>query len=345
MKTSAIEVWALKVLDALARGAPVEDSRVELKKEWPQDASRAARQLAALANAARLEPVLWLVGVDEKGGVAGAPYTELSNWFSSVAAHFDSVVPDMRSLNVIWKDQSVAALCFDTTRAPYLVRNGAFGKVSGDGVSWEIPWREAGSTRTARRNEILLMLSAAQRLPKIDLLSCEMLLVKEAKDGKEEQSLTITGELYFVPKDETLLVFPFHKTLVDVELDSRPLGSAASLNLEPAPRKRGDSEVLRMLRTFRDRSPAPTVNVATAHEVIEGTHDEILLRGPGKVKLRTEYPVPNGALNEAASPTLVLTLVEIVSEQSVILRAPFPKPVLRPHGCVWSLHPSPPDAL
>jgi hypothetical protein len=82
MRAHEIESWALATIDRVVRNQPVEDSRVELKAEWPRDPSRAARRLAGHANAARQEPILWLIGVDEGArSVPGADYANLAFWW------------------------------------------------------------------------------------------------------------------------------------------------------------------------------------------------------------------------------------------------------------------------
>jgi hypothetical protein len=67
MRKHEIESWALSVIDRVRSGAANEDSRVELKREWIAP-DRAARRLAAHANSALGEPILWLIGVDQKSG-------------------------------------------------------------------------------------------------------------------------------------------------------------------------------------------------------------------------------------------------------------------------------------
>lgn len=64
MRQSDIEYWALSIIDRVKSKQPIEDSRVELKASWP-DPKKAARRLAGHANAARGEPILWLVGIND----------------------------------------------------------------------------------------------------------------------------------------------------------------------------------------------------------------------------------------------------------------------------------------
>jgi len=68
MKSIELESWAFRVLEQAEKRMPAEDSTVEVKSEWP-DPTKTARRLAGHANASRGEPILWLIGVDEKQGL------------------------------------------------------------------------------------------------------------------------------------------------------------------------------------------------------------------------------------------------------------------------------------
>src|SRR5579859_5952769 len=75
-------------------------------------------------NAARGETILWAIGADEKQGlITGANYQDLANWFPQVKACFEIEVPALQDLNVLYKGRTVAALCFDSSRFPYVVKN------------------------------------------------------------------------------------------------------------------------------------------------------------------------------------------------------------------------------
>src|SRR6266404_5325723 len=155
MRAVEIESWALRILDTVQNQRRVEDSKVELKMIWP-DPAKTARQLAAHANAARGENILWLIGVEETSGIVGANFQELSNWFSQIKSGFENEYPALQDLNVQYKGKSVAALCFDTSRFPYVVKNQSFDSSGGGPVKFEVPWREGTSTRTATRSELVL---------------------------------------------------------------------------------------------------------------------------------------------------------------------------------------------
>ena len=153
MKPHEIENWVLSIIDSVKSGKPVEDSRVELKSEWITP-EKAARQIAGHANAARGSQILWIIGVDEKKGevVGVSSDEEFSSWCKSVESRFENIYPSYIHLNITTvEDKVVVAMLFDTDRAPYVVKNPAFGK-SKDSVELEVAWREGTSTRSANRS-------------------------------------------------------------------------------------------------------------------------------------------------------------------------------------------------
>jgi hypothetical protein len=165
VRNSEIERWTLEIIRRVENLQPVEDSRVELKRQWPTDHSRAARRLAGHANAARGEHVLWVIGIDEQAGVVGADYQEASDWLSRLMSNFNQLSPRVYHLNVPTNSgQTVVALVFETTRAPFIVRNPHFGSRSDDPISLEVPWRQGTEIRSATRADLLLLLSDASSL-------------------------------------------------------------------------------------------------------------------------------------------------------------------------------------
>ena len=87
------EHWALRVLNALDARTFGEDALVELKRDWPRDAYRAARRIAGHANAARGREVLWIIGVDEQAGIVGAEASDMASWMPQVWQHFERSTP------------------------------------------------------------------------------------------------------------------------------------------------------------------------------------------------------------------------------------------------------------
>src|SRR5262249_59576895 len=111
MTSQEIEVWTRQIVAAALSGQATEDARVELKAEWI-DPQKAARGLAAHANAAGGSSILWIIGVNEKERTLTDPAsTEKADWIASVASFFDGYPPTLvRDVNMIVKGKSVIAL-------------------------------------------------------------------------------------------------------------------------------------------------------------------------------------------------------------------------------------------
>lgn len=211
MRSPEIEAWALNVIERVKNKQPIEDSRVELKSDWPHDASKTARRIAAHANAARGEPILWLIGVGEES-VTGVAQIEIAEWYGAIKSWFDGVAPDLTDLNLAIASKAVAALLFQTSRAPFVVRNPAFGKPEGGPVEFEVPWREHTAVRTAGRNELLRLLLPVGKLPLVELLGAKLVLGTIVTDSLEQlYCWTLDMRLYMVPQSDAQVVIPFHK--------------------------------------------------------------------------------------------------------------------------------------
>ncbi|HUT60875.1 MAG TPA: hypothetical protein VNA25_23760, partial [Phycisphaerae bacterium] len=138
MRRHELLAWAKRIVDSAKSGQPLEDSFVELKAELPKNMDRAARQLAAQANVANGENVLWLVGMQENGTICGCKRHEAACWYPRLHKRFDGVYPRLlKCLNVPCGRRTLVALLFVTSDSPYLVNRP-------DGFR-EIPWREANA--------------------------------------------------------------------------------------------------------------------------------------------------------------------------------------------------------
>lgn len=200
MRRYELEGWANKAVDCASSGRPVEDSFVELKAELPTDLDRAARQLAGHANAAAGEDILWLIGIREDGFIQGAKRDEVSRWYSSVKKHFDGIYPGMQCFNVARAGKTVVALRFSTGDSPYIVNRAV-------GIR-EIPWREANSTRSAKRDEILRLLHETVQLPSADFRGGE-LEARQLRDFVTWQ-FKFGAEFYLIPRNIKPITIPVH---------------------------------------------------------------------------------------------------------------------------------------
>jgi len=165
------------------RGQGDEDSFVELKRELPKDHKKAARQIAAICNAARGNEVVWVVDIDERtGDIIGATETDLEAWWPQVEKHFDELPPEMSDIIVPSgpEGQVLLGLFFTTDRPPYVVKTGVAT------AEREVPWREGNRTRSARRNEILRMLLPATKMPRLEIREVELSCQYRARSATEE---------------------------------------------------------------------------------------------------------------------------------------------------------------
>ena len=169
MAKADLEYLALQAIDVARKGNVPEDNRVELKREWPAPPPAAARRLAALANAARGEDVVIVVGIDEKTGDAYPVVGEAAEWWSGLRAWFDGEVPTLTA----WRTTEALLLGFDTTGGPYVVRTRQEHGVKGQ-PTHEVPWREGNETISARRRHLVQLLVPTVRVPDVEVLSGEL---------------------------------------------------------------------------------------------------------------------------------------------------------------------------
>jgi len=216
MRANDIENWALDIIERVVSQQPVEDSRVELKSEWPKEHHKAARQIAGHANAARGEPILWLIGIDEKEAtVTGADYTEISNWKQSIEACFNELAPTLVHINVPYKGKTVVALLWETDRRPFLVKN-----PKGGPISLEVPWRDAASTRTATRMDLLRLLYPVSKIPSFEIIKGYLKISNGERDSVGQMLCRggLSLDVYIIPGSTERVVIPYHKCEAKVKL-------------------------------------------------------------------------------------------------------------------------------
>jgi hypothetical protein len=218
MRPAELETRVHDILDRVERGDPLEDSLVECKAEWPVSDEKTARRLAAHANAARGEHILWLFGVDEKGRrVPGVSTTEFSDWFAGLKKSFDEAWapnPEL-NINVPRNGVIVVAVLFETSRGPYLVTNPKGGQ-----IQFEVPWREGNSTRTARRRDLLRLLVPLQKVPELELISASLNARKrvEGQHGPWEIRFDLGLGLYILTRDSSRISIPGHRSTFSLDL-------------------------------------------------------------------------------------------------------------------------------
>jgi len=212
-----LEYLALQAIDVARRGQVPEDNRVELKREWPGPPPAAARRLAALANAARGEDVVIVVGIDEKTGEARPVVGEAAEWWGGLRTWFDGEVPSMTA----WRTTEALLLGFDTTGGPYVVKTRQEQGVKGQ-PTHEVPWREGNETISARRRHLVQLLIPAVRVPDVEVLSGEL----RVDPTKQLPNWNATGKLsvFIAPHTRDRLAYLARRGRLKIE-------TSASLDL------------------------------------------------------------------------------------------------------------------
>ena len=216
MRTEQLEAWVLQLVDQASNGSKIEDSRVELKADWPEP-QKAARRIAGHANAAGTDFILWVIGLDERQGVVAVTPTDLAEWLPKVEAWFERISPRLTDL-VIPTGPSIAvtALLFDVSRRPFVVRNPAAGTPGGGPVSLEVPWREGTRIESARRDQLLRLLVPRLQLPDVEILNVGVSVTKRDSENKGEQLCwSFDFSLYVTPRSDEMVVFPVHKASIN----------------------------------------------------------------------------------------------------------------------------------
>lgn len=294
MKSQILEARVLNIVETVLSGARVEDSRVELKADWPTDMGKSARQIAGLANAGAGDDVLWIVGVDEERGAITIPRSvELQEWWGQVARRFSEVSPELQSLVVpLPGGGTVTVLRFETTRAPYLVTTNGHG-----GVEREVPWREGNSTRSARRSELLRTVVGEARVPQFELIEAwvEFENVVEHPDGWDKGQkdpegriplLRISGRVRAFVEGADAVVLPEHKWTADLAAADL----VAMLNLTVTGPRQSVGSTMSGMSKFENRGVIEYVPGSGLH-----------VRGSDTIVVMVRGTADVGHLEEAAS--------------------------------------------
>ncbi len=277
MRPIDLEAIALRLVDAVRSGQPSEDATIELKAEWPSDANRTARQLAGHCNAVPGGIVKWIIGLDEERGPVGVVANEWSDWWRGIQAEFDELSPDLvRMITVPLGEQTLVACAFSAERAPFVVKNSAYGSVNGGRVSLEIPWREANATRSARRSDLIRILADQIQLPGVEVRDAYLCSRSEEprSDDQHEYYFRLRLDLYVTPRSREQIVIPFHNCEVTLQSNAdSSLILCATPTLHPRRRK----------YSLYNTPVAPTDD--NLSRTIDSTQTELIISGPGLVQL------------------------------------------------------------
>jgi hypothetical protein len=212
MRPQQLEALTLDTIERVRAGQPNEDDRVELKSTWPTK----ARQLAGSANRARGEWLIYIIGIDGATGHVQSPGNiDPADWIAKISSRFDGVSPAVvHHLNVpVGPSESVVALLFRTDRAPYVVKSEAGGT-----PELEVPIRDATRTRSARRDELLMMLVPAVDVPAATILAVDTTAYwQSAEDGVPERVEWYgNGRIYLGHHASSSILLPAHMANVSI---------------------------------------------------------------------------------------------------------------------------------
>jgi hypothetical protein len=273
MRKNELEVWVLNIIDRVELAQPHEDARVELKREWPEP-KKAARRIAGHANAAGGDLILWIIGLDEKTGVVGADGMNVADWYSQVKAEFNQLPPELSlDLNVPVKGGAVVALLFETDRAPYVVKNPAYGVEAGVSAGLEVPWREGTAVRSATRSELLRLLSPLQRLPGFEALEGSLKMRLSEELGPQRPSWHLILKLYITPKTVPVTI-PYHRCRGVIRIDKSGVEALLS-----------KVSIYRHGKLFGPHSRRSPELKNIGSSTIQESYSELIINGPGMLQL------------------------------------------------------------
>lgn len=217
MRPHEIEFRALRAIEGLQKKIAPPESAVAVFPTWPAAGPATARRLAGHANAARGRDLLWLIGIGRDGKIRGADIKKFNDWWVGVATYFDALAPDVQPLRVPGPNgKSLIALHIQTERAPFL-----YSRKPGSDMTAEVPWYDSGAVRSARRNELIAVLSPLQDLPAFEVLDAELSAWRTHRTAYGPQlsfRWSLDATVYVVPKAETRVVIPFHRCKSEIGL-------------------------------------------------------------------------------------------------------------------------------
>ncbi|MGK5675478.1 hypothetical protein ACSNOB_21865 [Micromonospora sp. URMC 106] len=261
MKLIEIEEWARRIVKRIDSVGQIEDSRVELKRDWPKEHSKAARRIAGHCNANAGEALLWLIGVDENSGVIGVAAQEMADWWPAVRAKFDGMAPPVRDVVVNFGGIDVVALLFDAGRAPFVVKNPQHGLQGGGSVEVEVPWRDATTVRSAKRDDLVRLLVPRQALPQVSVVAS----VANLEPRQGHMSFHCSLVVYAVVPMGQTVVLPDHQTSGVARIGAETI----ELDIDLVAKK--DDGLHFPGRRAEDRR---------VHTVLQGDN-QVILEGPG----------------------------------------------------------------
>jgi hypothetical protein len=319
MRPALLEARVLSAVEAIRAGVPPEDDFLECKRTWP-DPTAKARQFAGLLNRAAGRDVVMIVGLDDVDGTVTSPgETDPADWWAGMQSRFDETPPDLtRHMTVaLGEGEYVVALAFDTTRAPFVVKN-----ATGQGPEREVPMRDGSSTRSAYRREIVRLLLPWVKTPSAVLLDASVVVIWSAAvpakvstpSGIEQPAQPErveaygTMDLFLEHLGPEFVMLPAHGMRVALEAVGYRLPGEAFV-----------------YRPGKDTPPS--------RHGVEMRADGVLANGPGYIHVDISVGIPLGEaerFERASDVSLRLSLDVTGSESPLVVPATIPRIELVP---------------
>jgi hypothetical protein len=275
MRAIDLEAKIITAVDQLRAGQHVEHDLIECKRSWPQE--QKARQLAGSLNRAGGDPVIYIIGIDEKTGkVHDVSDTDILDWWSQIVPQFDHTPPELvRHLNVQVGDggEHVVAIAVSSDRAPYVVKTGKGNQ------NFEVPMREGTGTRSARRDELLRLLIPTVSVPPAVVLKAELYVEHNpaAAETRRTDGALISGQQEYVHVHGSLRIYFEHNGKDLVTLPAHGLRGRLLVD--------GSSFALRVSQARELTNFGGSTNLTMA-----APRDGVTLTGPRAVSLDIEVP-------------------------------------------------------
>lgn len=185
MNRQQLQTRVLEAIERVRGGVVTEDTAIEFKSQLPPAALSVARQIAGMANAAHGDDIIWVFGVDEsERTVISWGSLDWEKWWPGVRKHFcEDEAPDMYIHTTVADEVtglSVAPLAFRTDNAPYVVN---VPSEKGISAQWEVPWRVATGTQSARRSNLLRMLTPRMSEPHVSIEAARIRVASAPTQG------------------------------------------------------------------------------------------------------------------------------------------------------------------
>jgi hypothetical protein len=209
-------------------------------------------------------------------------------------------------------DKHVVALLFQTDRAPFVVN-------AKDGFL-EVPWREGTRTNSARRSDLIRLLTPTVRIPDFEVMEAKFRCTEEETWEDSGENEKIRGKhyllefsflIYVLPKDHQRVVFPFHGARCSVLLQGGDYRESQHIQFEmPMDARWGEKFITNPM------NPPP---MAAHSETIRMSASEMIVDGPGSFLLRSKGHVKNMPSNLPHALMLTVMLKPAGSKVGALL--------------------------